>query len=50
MRLVVQAAIHQGLAPDAFSLGQDSIAPSEVGVGWREVAEALVKGLSQTVL
>ena len=40
--MMAQAAIHQGLALDAFPLGQDPFAASEVDVGGREVAEALV--------
>ena len=40
--MVAQAAIHQGLALDAFPLGQDSFAASEVDVSGREVAQALM--------
>ena len=40
--MMAQAAIHQGLALDAFPLGQDPFAASEVDVGGREVAEALM--------
>jgi hypothetical protein len=39
---VAQAAIHEGLTLDAFPLGQDPFAASEVDVGGREVTEALM--------
>ena len=39
---MAQAAIHQGLALDAFPLGQDPFAASEVDVSGREVAQALM--------
>ena len=40
--MVAQAAIHEGLALDAFPLGQDPFAASAVDVGGREVAQALM--------
>ena len=39
---MAQAAIHQGLAFDAFPLGQDPFAASEVDVSGRQVAQALM--------
>ena len=42
LRVVAQAAIHQGLALDAFPLGQDPFAASEVDVSGRKVAQALM--------
>ena len=40
--MVAQAAIHQGLALDAFPLAQDPFAASEVDFSGREVAQALM--------
>src|SRR5262245_3521027 len=39
---MLQAAIGDGLAFDPFAFKEDSLAASEVAVGWSEIAEALV--------
>src|ERR1700730_14754746 len=39
---VQQAAIGDCLSFDPFSFNQNGLAPSEVGVGWRQIADAFV--------
>jgi hypothetical protein len=39
---VQQAAIGDCLSFDPFSFNQNGLAPSEVDVGWRQIADALV--------
>jgi hypothetical protein len=39
---VQQAAVGDGLSFDPFSFDQNGLALSEVGVGWRQIADAFV--------
>ncbi len=39
---MLQAAVCDGVALDAFSFGEDRLSPVEVGIGRREVVDALV--------
>ena len=39
---VLQAPVFDGLSFEFFSFKQDGLAAPEVGVGWREIAQALV--------
>jgi len=45
---VQQAAVGDGLSFDPFPFDQNGLAPPEVDVGWRQVADALV--ISQVIV
>ena len=39
---MLQAAVCDGFALDAFSLGQDCLGPAEVDIGWSQIVDALM--------